>query len=370
MSIFPLESVPRVLSSDEAGIRFVPPPIGVCNDKVSGLLVGDHLREIALFVGQKNSLGDFVAHGTAFTIYKETYGRAITFLVTAKHVFDDIPGNDVLLRANGKGKSGIKYVALSKAKWHFHPGHRQHAPRQNYIDVAVYEVDFSWTDLEVVVVAADDVVDDDFIDKYSIGTGDEVAIAGLFHSHIGTVQNVPIIRTGNIAAMRGEPVPSSCGMMDGYLIESRSIGGVSGSPVFLNMSVRPEEVLPPYDRTGVWAPKKIEKAPKPYRLLGLVHGYYTLVDQHEWVSKTDQQVGDINTGISIVVPVEKVIETINPVFERSIEMAKILDETVKRRSGVKSASSVSPLASDENPTHREDFNRLLGVAARTPPQDD
>ncbi len=37
---------------------------------------------------------------------------------------------------------------------------------------------------------------------------------------------------GNIAMMPDEPVRTSIGMMESYLIEVRSIGGLSGAPRF------------------------------------------------------------------------------------------------------------------------------------------
>jgi hypothetical protein len=317
------------MSPSEAGIRFLPPPVGILTDRIFDLLVGEHLRECAVFLGQKNEDGVFIPEGTGFVIYKVAFERAHTYLVTAKHILGDIPGDHVLVRSNGSLKSGIKYLSLDKKKWHFHPEHREVAPKKKYIDVAVYEVDFDWADLEIVPISDNDIVTDEIIIEYNIGIGDEVVIPSLFLSHIGRERNVPIIRVGNIAAMPEEPVPSSRGMMDGYLVESRSIGGVSGSPVLMNMAVRPDSV----NR------KELKKSERPHFLLGLVHGYYTMVDQHEWVSRTDQQVGDINTGISIVVPIQRIMETIDPLYRKSIEVTEKLDKAEMRKSGARTPIS-------------------------------
>src|SRR5260370_20532817 len=111
-----------------------------------------------------------------------------------------------------------------------------------------------------------------------IGIGDEVVIPGLFLSHLGTLQNQPIARTGNGAAMRGGPVPTSRGPMDAYLVEMRSVGGISGSPVLTHMAIRPKVMLPKSDQFA-----KIERSPKTHYLLGLVQGHYTITTQDEWV---------------------------------------------------------------------------------------
>ena len=82
------------------------------------------------------------------------------------------------------------------------------------------------------MVATDKVINDN-----AIGVGDEVFLTGLFANHIGQQRNLPIIRVGNIALMPEEPVQHpSLGPIDAYLIEARSIGGLSGSPVFVHLA--------------------------------------------------------------------------------------------------------------------------------------
>ena len=68
--------------------------------------------------------------------------------------------------------------------------------------------------------------------------GDEVFVVGLFRHRHGTQRNIPIVRVGNLAALTEEKVATNdFGLVDAYLIEARSIGGLSGSPVFLNLWV-------------------------------------------------------------------------------------------------------------------------------------
>jgi hypothetical protein len=50
--------------------------------------------------------------------------------------------------------------------------------------------------------------------------------------HTGDLKNVPIVRVGNLASYPSEQIQTRAfGRMEAYLIEARSIGGLSGSPV-------------------------------------------------------------------------------------------------------------------------------------------
>jgi hypothetical protein len=75
-----------------------------------------------------------------------------------------------------------------------------------------------------------------FIFDHEIGMGDDVFMVGLFVDHAGDEHNVPIGRFGNIARLsdgsslveqpNGQKRPS-------HLVDTRSRGGFSGSPVFV-----------------------------------------------------------------------------------------------------------------------------------------
>src|SRR5260370_996809 len=66
-------------------------------------------------------------------------------------------------------------------------------------------------------------------------------MTGLFESRTGESRNIPILRAGMIAALPGEPVDATengHGKFPAFLIEARSIPGMSGAPVFIG---RPSE---------------------------------------------------------------------------------------------------------------------------------
>jgi hypothetical protein len=168
-----------------------------------------------------------------------------------------------------------------------------------------------------------------------IGQGDEVFIIGLFSNHPGKLRNIPIVRVGNIAAMPGERVNSRHWHnrdIEAYLIESRSIGGLSGSPVFVHLGpIRP--------------PKKVGEPVQimghrggPHYLLGLVHGHFDLtlpdinMDAVDSVDTVDAAARvEINSGIALVVPVSKIIEVLNHP-QLAEDRKRVCDDIERQRS--------------------------------------
>jgi hypothetical protein len=125
----------------------------------------------------------------------------------------------------------------------------------------------------------------------------------LFANHYGKDRNIPIMRVGNIAAMPEEKVSvKDFGQVDAYLVEVRSIGGLSGSPVFVYL--------------GSWridnGKMKLGGAGKSFYWLGVMHGHYDqdLLEMDGLTPDTLKNI-KINMGIAIVTPSTKVLELIN-----------------------------------------------------------
>ena len=110
------------------------------------------------------------------------------------------------------------------------------------------------------------------IADYEIGLGDELVIVGLFTRFFGRTILTPIVRTGNIAMMPKEKLRGSLafGEMEAYLAEGRSIGGLSGSPVFVRNTVK----LPLQTPDGKLAAMS---GLGQSHLLGLVHGHWDVL---------------------------------------------------------------------------------------------
>jgi len=125
-------------------------------------------------------------------------------------------------------------------------------------------------------------------------------IIGLFTRYFGTTRLVPLVRTGNIAMMPRDKIPvRGFGPIEAYLAEGRSIGGLSGSPVFVRNTVQ----MPAQTAQG--ALTSISGL-GGLHLLGLMHGHWDLPVSFS----STEQAEAVNIGVSIVVPAKKILETL------------------------------------------------------------
>ena len=162
-------------------------------------------------------------------------GRRFDYVVTARHNLEMIAGDSIFLRANKVG-GGSELVKTSRGDWHFIPDKKG----QQYIDVAVMPVSapvaVRGSTLDVLNIPVAATVDQDVAANCDLVAGAPIVAIGLFTSHHGEApHNIPTVRQGHIATMRdaANPVPTSRGDMDAYLVELRSLGGLSGSPALL-----------------------------------------------------------------------------------------------------------------------------------------
>jgi len=156
--------------------------------------------------------------------------------------------------------------------------------------------------------------------RQTIGLGAQIAIVGLFRSHYGKNRNVPIVRVGNISALPGEPVFTRyTGYISAYLVEARSISGLSGSPVFV---LQNEAVM--------LANTLKSSAPQQHAaLLGLMHGHFDVPNLNEdVVADEETPERSVHTGIGVVVPVHKILETAR--HPELIAMRQALVEQVRK----------------------------------------
>jgi hypothetical protein len=257
--------------------------------------VPDELMKCVVFLGYKKH-GIFSAHGTGFYLYKlGAKDWSFLYLVTAKHVIDGIRTKGdgrVVIRYNTKeGKASYCYTDISQ--WFYHQDDYE-------VDIAVASIAIpDDSDHRTFPVAG--IVTSHTMEKEGIGVGDEVFLSGLFEHHQEETRNFPIIRVGNIAGLPKEKFPlKHFGPADVYFIEARSIGGLSGSPVFIQPDVprfRNEDEDPGYSggrhRSYLYQ--------RPFYLLGVAHGHVG--------EKTQDRV--LNVGIAIVIPGIKILEALN-----------------------------------------------------------
>ena len=257
--------------------------------------VPDEIRKCCAFIYYQSYEGTKLA-GTGFfvgvrVLELEKGGYDAGYFVTAKHVIDEINKNaissNIGIRLNSKTEGTIE-VEAPIDKWAFHPN-------DTNVDVAVLPYATPPTKDDFISIPTWDMaVTNVIIEKEKIGVGDEVFLTGLFRSHFGRKKNLPIIRIGNIAMMPEEPIETrDFGLMIAYLIEARSIGGISGSPVFVYTGGM---------RQGTLSPAR-------YYWLGLMHGHWD-IDEEKADLYDEYYQQQINVGIGIVVPTDKIMEVI------------------------------------------------------------
>lgn len=267
------------------------------------MFVPDEIRKCVVFVCARFASG-LRPCGTAF-LYASPIAdsnRVWVDVVTAKHVLTGVRQRStdgrLLLRFNVTDGS-YRFIETDLGQWEVHP-----APE---VDVAVLNF-VSAPDLDVRFIGDSLSATDDVIAKYRIGIGDDVFITGLFVNHYGSERNIPILRVGNIAAVPSEPVTTGMGAMHAYLIEARSIGGLSGSPVFVYLD-------PLRQGGGPAGTVLISGGEGPiggrFFLLGLIHGHYDVRSVTDLAKPDGLKDEAINMGIAIVVPFSRIRETIS-----------------------------------------------------------
>lgn len=328
----------------------------VAREGSSLMLVPDEVRKSVAFICY-NSLRRrrLTLAGTGFFVGipvlggAEEIGGYIAYLVTAKHVIEEIAQDTedqrVHVRLNLK-EGPAEAIATPLDEWIFHP-------EDSSVDVAILPWGPPEEIVDYVVLPRDMFVDEATITRESIGIGDEVFLTGLFSQHHGSRRNEPIVRIGNIAAIPEERVETKrYGLVEAYLIEVRSIGGLSGSPVFVQLSgIRTVEGRTTFPGTKFY-------------LLGLIHGHWDL----SATTGSDAIVEDmreerINMGIAIAVPATKIAEVID---QESLEdQRNEMRERLRMERGATADSAQQELT-------REGFNELLRRVSRPqqPPPDE
>jgi hypothetical protein len=212
-----------------------------------------------------------------------------------------------------------------------------------------------------------------FVTKQDIGgaacgIGDDVFMVGRFVNHDGNLTNVPSVRFGHLS-MDALNIrhPSGRDQLS-FAVEMLSRPGYSGSPVYIYRS--------PYDLTT----GSMLVGGRTMWLLGINWGFITDSSEVNEKTVTSGMVADgqkivryvsVNTGMNGVVPAWRLRDLLNsgPLKrEREVIIARGAHTWIPP-SGVAQTASV-PASNEANPTHREDFTRLVGAAARKPERED
>jgi hypothetical protein len=276
-----------------------------------------------------------------------------SYFVTAKHVATDMKDREVYFLVNSRGGGVVIIAGVFGQHWFLHPS-------DDIADVAVIQVVLN-SEADVKGIALDHFGLPERLKQYDIGIGDEVFITGLFTAVPGTTQNMPIIRSGNLAMLPREQVQTELGYADAYLVEARSIGGLSGSPVFVRNTV----CLKIERRDG--SEDLIFGNGGETILLGLMQAHWD-VDESELNNPQIRHVGKkrgVNLGIGIVVPAYKIYETL---YQPALVAMRKEQEKIYLKQSVPGMDSARRKQDEQSSFTQQDFNKALQKVSRKIPR--
>lgn len=304
------------------------------------------MRDCVCFVYGKFG-GTMQPVGTAFFVAIPVGANQTAIVVTDLHVIADIEEKSddktAVLRVNTRDGESV-LISIPPAAWT--------KPDQSIeiMDLCFCPMPIPWNhpNIDYKMLTREQAATAEIMEAEELGVGNEVAFAGLFVNHYGRRRNEPIVRFGNIAKMPGEPVRTRHGDIEAYLVESRSVGGLSGSPVFVDVGlVRGREENRIRRRTG--------DSPAMY-LMGVMQGHWAAPIEIPRVNPKEEtanlETADaantqppqldsiditseyVNMGIAVVTPIDKLFQLIEQsAFRRSLdEAAKSMTESLSEGS--------------------------------------
>jgi hypothetical protein len=272
--------------------------------------------------------------GCGFFVHTPSIHQGIVhiYAITNKHVLDE--GCNVLRLNTTDGKTEI--IATERDAWIDHP--------ERY-DVSIYSIDINNIKVNPSSINTDLFLTREIIDDFLIGPGDETFMVGRLITRWGQQRNRPVVRFGNISMMADpdEPVVGHDNVaQECFFVESRSISGFSGSPVFVSTTQ-----LYTADKH---VPKAIKPASRPEDegmglkfnhvfsqgtygpwFLGINCGHLPLwnsVFEKDKVSPTEYRVEQA-TGIACVLPAWHILDLVN--IEELVRERKRDDNEYARR---------------------------------------
>jgi len=371
--IIPLTQVPVVGTFRGPGTDRIPVP-GCPGFYVR---VPDYVTRSVVFFGFEDTRpgkGGIDCVGTGFLVAHEDFG----YLVTAAHVAKGLGENPFLVRLN-KNDGTSQNLQADGVEWFAHP--------DPTIDVAVIPfAPLAMGDFEALhIPTKDGMFRTGHFPGVRVGPGDLTYTTGLFRLMSGERRNLAVVHSGAIALMPGEKIPvknwkdgEKTIFCDGYLVETHSLDGLSGSPVFVRPTMPFASTAP-----GMQLPSN---APREFlrKITGVGARFEPLLLglwQGSWDAPPDEIVAiqsgkgvRVSVGMGIVVPAERIIELLEQDEMKKARTEAKNKAAANRSAGLDAAFPVAKASSlptsDVNPNHREDFNSLLDAAVKKPERED
>jgi regulator of extracellular matrix RemA (YlzA/DUF370 family) len=336
-------------------------PIVARNSPLDGLKVriSENARRSVVFFGAPSpKTGQIEFGGTGFLVTYKQDNFGFGYLVTARHVAARVtPDSGVIVRVNNKQGASDGFI-MDDVTWYCHP--------DKSVDVAVTPCYITETNHDIAYYDLLSAVRRDQ-SAYRVQCGDPTCIVGLFHLHSGDERNTPIVHSGNVALLPdpNERIPvrdrttGEILKMEAYLVEAQTLEGLSGAPVYQRETVTMKGLLDehnggyPIITTGA-------------QLLGVYSGAWEgdptpVAQDRRWA--VDKRVP---VGMGIVVPAERILELVMDHPDLKADRADTLRKRDEARAAKTDSSLPDPPANGANPTHQEDFTRLVSAAARKP----
>jgi hypothetical protein len=192
-----------------------------------------------------NPIAIEVPLGTGFFIKytDENSGQSYSYLVTARHVLQDMNGGllpAINLRINlNSTTSQLQYgfinnVPVSDAHGNLLWLHSDDPTA----DVAMLPLLPDDNVFEYAGIASEDFLSDAALQVGSIAEGDELYFIGMMAQYYGAKRNYPLVRHGTLAMLTDEKINTPTGPQRVFIAELESWPGNSGSPVFLETGLR------------------------------------------------------------------------------------------------------------------------------------
>jgi hypothetical protein len=200
--------------------------------------ISDDFRDTVVFIGfpsTDSAKGGIDCIGTGFLL---TYD-GFPYLVTVRHVAEFLGGDPFLIRVNAF-VGGSENLHIDNAKWFY--------DSDPTVDVAVLPFDV-FDPQKHYGRFIDDATESWWFHKarkYGMGVGDFCYTIGLFRVLAGKQRNLPVVHFGIIARTKEDeafpikdwrdPDGKKTLETEAYLVESQSLSGLSGAPVFVRAS--------------------------------------------------------------------------------------------------------------------------------------
>lgn len=250
----------------------------------------DDFRNCVSFLGTRLPDGGVSYRGTVFVIGYPVPDRRNyyhTYLATAAHNirYARSSGTGLVIRYNTTDGGSVEVDTTTD--WYYHP--------DESVDLAVVPFDPP-EKYQTGLIPVETFATDDLLQEHNFGIGDEVMAVGLFYFRHGKMRNLPVVRSGMIASMPEEPFPDdNTGLTyEAYLVEMRSFGGLSGTPVFTvihrgSLMNRPGRVFSPLVHN--------------LALIGVIRGHWKIRGTSQ-----NLEVEQANLGLTIVTPAQQLTQ--------------------------------------------------------------